>query len=187
METRVLSVREMKKEEIPMVVDYWCGAEPTYLKSLGVDLDRMPSPEDLQRMLHDQLGKSYEKKPAYCITWLVDGVPSGHSNINRIAFGEEASMHLHLWHGHARRRGLGSKLIQLTLPFYFDNFALNRLVCEPFALNPAPEKALQQSGFVFEKEYTTIPGTINFMQPVKRYILTRSAFERSRSLAGITE
>ena len=64
----------------------------------------------------------------------------------------------------------------MTIPCYFKNLQLKKLICEPYALNPAPHKTLEKLGFQFEKEYVTVPGSINFEQPVKRWVLSFESY-----------
>jgi len=130
-------------------------------------------------MLQEQIGQPYEKKGSYCMIWLLDDKPVGHSNINKIIFGEEAYMHLHIWDSSSRQKGMGSSLILLTLPWFFNNYALKKLLCEPYALNPAPNKALEKAGFSFVRKYTTTPGWLNFEQEVN---LWEMSLEQYRSI-----
>ena len=127
-------------------------------------------------MLLRQLSTPLDQKLSYCIIWELDNKPIGHSNTNPTIFGEEAFMHLHIWDPVSRKKGLGSELIKRTLPYFFKNLKLKRLYSEPYALNPAPNKALEKAGFELEKEYVTIPGYLNFEQPVKRWVLTQEKF-----------
>jgi RimJ/RimL family protein N-acetyltransferase len=108
--------------------------------------------------------------------WLIDGEPTGHSNINKIIFENEAYMHLHFWHREVRQKGMGFELLKLTLPYYFDTFKLENLFCEPAAFNTAPNKTLKKLGFDFVKSYDTIPGWINSYQTVNRWVLTKQKF-----------
>ena len=85
-------------------------------------------------------------------------------------------MHLHLWDQTLRKSGRGTELLKMSIPYYFRNFELEQLICEPYALNPAPNRVVEKVGFTLEKEYVTVPGSINFEQPVKRWIMTRDAF-----------
>ena len=173
-----LSVRELQKSDIPSLVAYWRDAEEAHLLGMGVDLAKMPAPEALTAMLSEQVDRPHREKASYCLIWEVDGQAVGHTNINRIRFGEEAYMHLHLWTPRLRRKGHGTALVQLAVPFYFRHYELQTLVCEPYALNPAPNRTLEKAGFTFVREYRTIPGSINFEQAVKRWELTRQAFEK---------
>jgi RimJ/RimL family protein N-acetyltransferase len=168
-----LSVREIRQQDIECIADYWLLSSPQYLQSLGVDLSKMPTREQWREMLAAQINQPYEQKKSYCIIWEMDGKPIGHSNINKIICGEEAYMHLHIWQADSRMKGHGSSFIQLTLPWFFEKYNLKRLYCEPYACNPAPNKALAKAGFEFVKEYVTIPGWINFEQPVKLWVIKR--------------
>lgn len=176
MNENLLSVREMREEDVELIVQYWLNADSAFLKGMGVDLDKVPGGEQLTEMLSAQLSQSYEEKQSYCMIWLVDGRAVGHSNVNKIVFGEEAYMHLHLWDPAARGKGFGTALVKMTLPYFFNNLKLKKLNCEPYALNPAPNNTLAKIGFGFVQEYVTVPGWINFEQAVKRWELTREQF-----------
>lgn len=168
----VLSVREIQKNDLPSIIDYWLGSDPAFLRGMGVDLGKMPDREQWTAMLAAQLDQSYEDKKSYCLIWQADGEPVGHSNVNKIVFGQEAYMHLHLWNSGARKRGLGVNLVKMGLPYFFNNLKLKTLYCEPYALNPAPNKTLEKVGFAFVKEYVTVPGMLNFEQTVNLWELS---------------
>ncbi len=172
-----LSVRELQHSDIQLLINYWFGSHPDFLLSMGVDLKKMPAKEEFTQMLLDQLSAPAEQKTSYCIIWLLDNIPVGHSNTNPTSFGEEAKMHLHLWKRDERKKGLGTSFVKITLPYFFNNLQLQKLICEPYALNTAPNKTLEKLGFHFVKEYITIPGFINFEQPVNRWEMTHENFE----------
>jgi RimJ/RimL family protein N-acetyltransferase len=127
-------------------------------------------------MLLEQLNSPIEQKRAYCIIWEEDGKPIGHSNTNPTFYGKEATMHLHLWNNETRQKGTGTQLLKLTLPLFFENLKLRNLVCEPYALNPAPNKTLEKAGFTLVKKYITTPGFLNFEQPVMRWELSEENY-----------
>ena len=174
----ILSVREMQAPDIELITRYWLTADPDFLVGMGVDLTKMPSKENWLQMLSEQLEQSYSEKKSYCTIWLVDQEPVGHSNVNKIKFGEEAFMHLHLWKPTLRMKGFGEQLVKKSLPYFFKNMQLKKLYCEPYALNPAPNKVLEKLGFSFVKEYQTIPGWINFEQLVNLWELTSENYSR---------
>ncbi|HSP40486.1 MAG TPA: GNAT family protein, partial [Gillisia sp.] len=124
-----------------------------------------------------QIKTPVEKKVAYALIWEVDNIPVGHSNINRIIYGTEAYMHLHLWKSDWRKKGLGTQLVIKSLPFYFKMFKLKNLICEPRAINPGPNKTLEKVGFELERTYVTIPGSINFEQEVNSWKMSGSRFK----------
>lgn len=171
-----LSVREIKNEDIDLIADYWLNAEPDFLTGMGVDLQKLPTRRDLQKMLSQQIETPYQKKNSYALIWLTNGRPVGHSNVNEIEYGNQAKLHLHLWKSDLRQKGMGSELLAKTLPFYFDRLNLQVIWCEPYAKNPAPNRTLARAGFEFEKKYVTTPGSLNFEQEVNRWKLTREKF-----------
>ena len=173
-----LSVREIQSADIDDIIQYWLGSDHEYLKSMGVDVEKLFTKEQLSNMLLTQMNLPYEQKNAYCIIWEIDGKAIGHCNTNPSQFGVEANMHLHVWQPGNRRKGLGLSLLKMTIPYFFKNLQLKQLICEPFALNPAPHKTLEKLGFEFEKEYITVPGSINFEQPVKRWVLSYDRYKK---------
>jgi RimJ/RimL family protein N-acetyltransferase len=166
MSSAALSVREIERGDVPLIANYWLKSDPEFLKGMGVDLAKLPSRGDLTDMLSEQLHQSYDEKKSYCLIWLVDNKPTGHSNVNKIKYGEEAYMHLHFWDNSFRKQGYGTELVKMSLPLFFKNLRLKKICCEPYALNPAPNKTLEKVGFKFIKKHTTIPGYLNFEQEV---------------------
>lgn len=176
MNTYQLSARPMRPEDVPNLVNYWSSAEPGYLKSMGVDLTKLPTDDTLANALHQQLELPIAERSAYCLIWEADGKAIGHSNLNPVVFGERANMHLHLWEHTYRRRGLGAQLVKLSIPYFFEHCKLKMLFCEPYAYNAAPNRTLDKVGFVFVKQYVTVPGSINFEQWVNRWAMPHDRY-----------
>jgi len=172
-----LSVREMKSRDIELIVDYFLNADSEFLKVLGADESKLPKRTDWIEKLNLEFEKPNEEKEFYYIIWMIDYQPIGHSNINNIEFGHSATMHLHMWKSHTRKRGLGPEFLKHTIPIYFENFKLEKLICEPHAKNIAPNRVLEKIGFEFIKEYETIAGWINLKQFVRRYEMTSKQFK----------
>ena len=166
-----LSVREAEENDYQNIVDYFVKADLLFLNGMGVDPVKLPTREQWLKSLADNHKKSNENKSIYYIIWVLDNDPIGHSNINKIIFGEEAYMHLHMWRGDTRQKGIGLEFMKMSIPYYFKNFHLKKLYCEPYALNPAPNKTLKKLGFDFIKQYETIPGLISFPQSVNKWCL----------------
>ncbi len=181
-----LSVREIQHSDIDLIVNYWKDAHPKYLLSLGVDPTIRVNGEELKQALTEQINMPLQEKMSYTLIWEIDGKQVGHSNINKIEFGEKAFIHFHLWNSENRQKGIGTEFIIKSLPYFFDNLNLKQLFCEPYALNPAPNKTLEKIGFKFERQYSTIPGGQNFKQEVKLWKLTRTRYEKIRTDSAIT-
>ena len=165
-----LSVRELQHSDIAHIVRYWLESGDAHMRGMGVDLEKMPNQEAWTQMLNAQLKAPLHEKQAYCMVWLMDNKPVGHCNINMIQQGVEAHMDLHLWHADSRKKGAGTQFVKLTLPHFFKAYDLQRIICQPYARNPAANKTLEKVGFTFVKEYLAIPGFLNFEQPVKQWV-----------------
>ena len=174
-----LSVREMKVSDIESIINYFHNATPEFLLGMGVKKENLPDKVEWTSLLLKGLEKKKVDREFYFIIWQIDGSPIGHSTINKIIFGKEACMHLHIWKSEKRQQGLGFNLLKQTIPYYFENFKLQKLICEPYKLNPAPNKILKKVGFEFIKQYTTTPGWLNFHQNVNQYVLTKERYENS--------
>ncbi|MCB0802814.1 MAG: GNAT family N-acetyltransferase [Flavobacteriales bacterium] len=166
-----LSVREMQLFDIHHVVDYWLNADQTYLVGMGVDLNKMPEREDLVAYLTEQISLPYLNKSSYALIWELNQIPVGHCNVDKIDYGNSAALHLHFWNIENRRMRQGTPFLKLSLPYFFKNLKLKSIYSEPFFQNVAPHSVLAQAGFECEQEYITTPGSLNFEQKVKRWVI----------------
>jgi len=173
-----LSVRELTRGDIELIASYWINADRSFLEGMGVDVSKLPSREQFTSYLLNQIETPLSSKESYCLIWLMNGEPIGHCNTRPTVFGQHASMHLHLWKQDERKKGTGLQFLKLSIPVFFDTLMLEDLYCEPYALNPAPNKAMERLGFTLVKEYNTIPGSFNFEQPVKKWHLSKAEFKR---------
>ena len=174
----MLQVRPFQKEDLTNIVDYFLEADLEHLLGMGVDTSKLlPKAQWLQFLTHE-LAQEDKAKTHFYLIWEYEGKAIGHSNINLIQFGDHAFLHLHLWEKPRRERGLGTAFVKLCLPIYFSRFQLKRLYCEPYALNPSPNKTLPKLGFTLEKSYETIPGTLSFKQEVNRWVIHRDGLSK---------
>lgn len=172
-----IGVRLAIPQDYPFIVDYFRNSDDQFLLGMGVERSKLPERESWIKLLSENHVRPIEEKDFYYVIWLYDGQPIGHSNINKIIFQDEAYMHLHMWRSEVRAKGIGIELVKRSVPFYFRDFKLKKLWCEPYALNPAPNKTLRKLGFELMKTYDTIPGWISFHQPVNRWCLTEESFK----------
>ena len=167
----MFKVRELQHNDLDNLVQYWTQDNPEHFLRMGVDLKKIPKGPEFKNKLASQIDLAYSEKKTYCIIWLVNDQAVGHCNCNPIQFGESAFMHLHLWNNRNRKKGMGTALVKLSIPYFFEHLNLKELFCQPYALNPAPNKTLAKLGFHLVKKYTTIPGPLNFEQEVKLWRL----------------
>jgi [ribosomal protein S5]-alanine N-acetyltransferase len=172
-----LSVREIETTDFESIVDYFLLADESFLLAMGVDVSKLPRREEWLKLLTDEFEQPIEKKKFYYIIWLLNDKPVGHSNINKIIFGEEAYMHLHMWHSEKRQKGIGLAFMKMCLGIYFNKFELKKLFCEPYAKNPSPNKTLERLGFDCIAQLDTTPGWLNFFQTINRWCMDLSKYK----------
>jgi [ribosomal protein S5]-alanine N-acetyltransferase len=170
-------------EEYEVMLDYFYNADDPFLRGMGVDRLKLPERHKWFDALLADHDKPDEERDRFYLVWIFRGKRVGHSSINKIVPGSEAFIHLHLWNSQLRRAGLGTEFVRRSAKFYFERFNLKKLICEPWAGNPAPNRVLEKLGFTFVKRYRTIPGVINYEQDVNRYELRRPnhALQRTAS------
>ncbi len=166
------------EDDIEHFIRYWVDASPEHLEGMGVDVSKRPTREQVEQLVKSQICLPMEEKKAYFLAWVKNGYPVGSAHVNQIAWGEQAFMHLHLWNSKNRQKGMGCELVKQSLSFFFENLKLKQLFCEPYALNPAPNKTVEKLGFTFVKQHTTIPGASNFEQAVNLWKLTKEQYQK---------
>jgi RimJ/RimL family protein N-acetyltransferase len=166
-------VREMTADEADIVIDYFHSATPEHLEMLGVDPTRIPLKSVWAGAFRQLFEMPLERRPGFLVTWLCDGRVVGFSSCDKIVFGEQAFMHLHVTVPDLRQRGMGAQCVARSVDMYFDRLKLKRLFCEPNAFNVGPNRTLQKAGFTYVKTHMTVPGPLNFHQAVTRWVIAR--------------
>lgn len=168
-----LVVREMALDEVDLVIDYFHGSTPEHLETLGVDPTRLPPRRDWRAWYAAEYDRPVENRAVVVVIWELDGVGIGFSTSDKIVYGEQAHMHLHVVDPERRGSGIGSACVRETVELYFDLLALKRLFCEPNAFNAAPNRTLQSVGFRYVKTHMTVPGPLNYHQAVTRWVFEK--------------
>jgi RimJ/RimL family protein N-acetyltransferase len=168
-----LTVREMMSPETDLIVDYFLKATPEYLEILGVDPTRLPNSESWRERLRRECSMPHDQKAMVLVVWLSDDRPIGFSTSDKISYGEQANMHLHVTEPERRHQGVGVECVRRSVDIYFERLKLKRLFCAPHAFNVAPNRTLQKAGFKYLKTHMTVPGPFNFHQAVTRWVIER--------------
>ena len=164
----------MGLDEVDVRIDYFHDASDDYLLKLGVERALLPERDAWRAYYEKDFARPLAQRDTYNLAWELDDRIVGFSSVDHIEFGEQAFMHLHIVEEPERRSGLGTEFVQLSVEEYFRVLKLRRLFCQPNAYNVAPNRTLQRIGFryVFTEEMQ--PSTINFVQPITRWVLERT-------------
>jgi len=140
---------------------------------LGVDPTRFPPAAGWRERLRREIALPIEQRSMVLVIWLSDDQPIGFSTSDKIIYGEQANMHLHVIDPGRRHQGAGAECVRRSVDLYFEQLQLKRLFCEPHAFNVAPNRTLQKAGFKYLKTHMTVPGPLNFHQAVTRWVIER--------------
>jgi RimJ/RimL family protein N-acetyltransferase len=169
-----LAVRQMRPDEVGIRIDYFHSAPQAYLELLGVDPARLPRQDDWLHQYELDSVRPIEERLNVFLLWLGDDKPIGFSSADQIEFGQQANMHLHLLEAGNRKSGIGTECVRLSAALYFKLLNLKRLYCQPNAFNVAPNRTLQRAGFRYVETIMATPSSINFHQPITRWMLEKS-------------
>jgi len=170
----MLGVRPLQEHDISRIVAYFCRATPAQLEAMGVDAERVPSPDELAASLRRTLEPG--SPHAYSI-WEVEGQAVGHAGLKEIEPGEQGSIHLHLWVPELRGRGRGALLFCRSVVAFYEQFSLERMICEPSANNPAPNAMLCRIGFPLLGERYGRSSELSAETRLMRYAIERPIAE----------
>jgi RimJ/RimL family protein N-acetyltransferase len=170
-----LRVREMRPEEAVLVIEYFHSATPEYLELLGVDPTRLPSRQAWAERFQNLFSTPIERRHAYFVIWLLEERSIGFSMCDKISYGEQANMHLHVLSADYRQRGIGATCVRQSVKIYFEVLKIKTLFCEPNALNVGPNRTVQKAGFKYLKTHWTVPGPFNYHHAVTRWVIERGA------------
>ena len=168
-----LTVREMMSSEVNIIIQYFQDSTPEHLETLGVDPSRLPPAQSWRERLQRECTLPIEQRTMMLVIWLSDDQPVGFSTSDKIRYGEQAHMHLHVTEPERRHQGTGVECVRRSADIYFERLKLKRLFCEPNAFNVPPNRTLQKAGFKYLKTHMTVPGPLNFHQAVTRWVMER--------------
>ena len=168
-----LTVREMMSSEVNIIIQYFQDSTPEHLEILGVDPSRLPPAQSWRERLQRECTLSIEQRAMMLVIWLSDDQPVGFSTSDKIRYGEQAHMHLHVTEPERRHQGTGVECVRRSADIYFERLKLKWLFCEPNAFNVPPNRTLQKAGFKYLKTHMTVPGPLNFRQAVTRWVMER--------------
>ena len=168
----LMTVRPMNLDDVDRRIAYFHDSSDDFLLQLGVDRLLLPERQDWKENYRLDFERPIEERQGYGVMWLVDDEVVGWSNVDQINFGRQAFMHLHIADPNDRASGFGAHCVILAVRHFFQVLGLERIYCEPNALNVAPNRTLQRAGFRYEFSHIATPGQLNFEQATTRWVIT---------------
>jgi RimJ/RimL family protein N-acetyltransferase len=171
-----LTVRPLARHDIAGFIDYFTSLSAEDFKQMGIAPERIPSRAQLRSDLETTIGS--QAPPTFILAWCLDGEAIGHSSLKDIIPGEFGTMHLHMWRRDLRGHGYGPKLFCLSALDFYDRFSLKRIICEPKADNPTPNRMLQKIGFPLALSYVGVSSELTLPCQLNRYEILRDVAQR---------
>lgn len=169
-----LSIRIMQPHECGIVTEYFQNLSEQDLERLSIQPARLMEKIELEKIFESEHNRAIEDMSFLHILWLLDKKIIGFSAAEKISYGKEANIHLHIVTRQLRNKGLGLKFVKMTVEFLFEHLELEFLYCEPSANNPPPNKTLKRAGFRHLNTYSTVPSPINYQHSVNRWQIQKA-------------
>jgi hypothetical protein len=109
-----LAIREMALEEVDFIIDYFHRATPEHLETLGVDPTRLSTRSGWRERYIGEFSKPVQELSNAPVIWELDGLAVAFSTSDKIVYGEQAHMHLHVVDPQRRSSGIGSACVRAT-------------------------------------------------------------------------
>ena len=78
-----LVIRERLCEEVDLIIDYFHGATPDYLETLGVDPTRLPTRSGWREKYTTEFSKPVQERSNVPVIWELDGLAVGFSTSDK--------------------------------------------------------------------------------------------------------
>ena len=159
-EWRYLSVRDLEVRDIEFIVGYWTNLDAKDLERMKIDPAKLPEPALFKKKLIDLRKISRDQRMSDSLIWEVDGRAVGFSSLKNIRRGDCGEIHLHLVDAGMRGKGLGPRLLVLSMKEFAGRYDLKTIICQPAASNPHPNGVLRKLGVPPTKTYRTCPSDV---------------------------
>jgi RimJ/RimL family protein N-acetyltransferase len=172
-----LSVRPLAPEDFDGFINYWLGLSQPEIERLGVAIDRVPSATQMRSDLEAMLAAPNDGMRSFVLAWCINGEAIGHSSLKDVVPAESGSIHLHMWRADLRGKGHGGPLFCLAAVEFYQRFKLKRIICEPKADNPSPNRLLQRIGFPLISTRVGRSSELSTICKLNRYEIVREMAE----------
>jgi RimJ/RimL family protein N-acetyltransferase len=171
-----LTVRPLARSDIDGFVAYFTGLSKEDCGRMGIATERIPTAAQLRSDMQSIIESSSAR--TFILAWCLNGEVIGHSSLKDIIPGDFGTMHLHMWRTNLRGYGYGPRLFCLSAIDFYQRFNLKRIICEPKADNPTPNRMLQKVGFPLVLTHVAASSELTPPCEVNRYEILRSVAER---------
>jgi hypothetical protein len=140
-----LTVRDLEERDVGTIVDYWHQSTPEYLKSIGVDVRKLTSPEETRaRILSSLAGPPAQRARAYFVVTGGGGMV-GYTNLH-LPTPHEGYAHVHVLQPGVRMKAVARFLFPAILRLFFASFPIRKVIFQTSPENGNVNRMLARSG-----------------------------------------
>ena len=137
-------VRDVTEADLDALVAYWHGGVAD-LEFLGIDLERLGTPEDTRSRFRASIRSGAEGQKAVAFVASVTARVVAYTNVN--FRGRDGYVHVHFIDPEARNQGIASFLVPFILKMFFVHLPIDRLVLEARTRNARINRVVSKLGF----------------------------------------
>ena len=145
---KLISLRDISEQDIPLVLNYWYRSPPGYIESMGVDPAKLPSETLMEKGLRDKCRQNLEllTSKSSALVILYKGQPIGVHTLFPVTEGDSGIFHAHIWNPDLRRRGLAMHTYPMACQRFMRRFNLKRILFKTPAQNIGAIRVKQKLG-----------------------------------------
>ncbi len=142
---RKVWIRDIEERDVEPLVQYWHHSPPAFLKSLGVDLSKLKTPEETRRRFQESIPRG--AAPRSCVSYIVESEKTliAYTNLNVHAL-DEAYAHFHVLAASVRARAVCYVLFPKGMQIFFDTVPVNKIFFQTSPENQNVKRMLESFG-----------------------------------------
>lgn len=124
-----VALRDLRESDIPLILGYWFHSPPGYIASMGVDVSKMPSEDEMRKSLRNKVKTNrrllHSKLNALVI--LVNREPIGFHTLTSVKEGDSGIFHAHICKKELRGQGIGLQSYPEACRIFMERFDLQKI------------------------------------------------------------
>ena len=139
-------LRDMEERDIPRIVSYWSGSPPEYMRSIGIDVRKLTSPDEMAERWRALIAPAGPRNLA-CLVAESGGRLLGYTLLRR-SDEKQGYIHAHILDEDLRSHGLASLMLVEVFRVFFRSFPIDEILMATAPENKRINGLLQKFGLV---------------------------------------
>lgn len=174
-----INIQDFSFDDIDLHLNYWYRSPPDFMKSLKIDINKLPSERIMREILEEHVNNVKDGiKKSHILSIKHINKTIGVHELTHLTINNSAIMHAHIWNSDYRGIGIGPISYLLAMKVFFLRFNLKEIRFETPLHNISARKIKEKLG-ILESGFSTIdmPMLIE-QQPTISYIVHSDDLEK---------